>query len=795
VLLKERYPMKRLIWVTGLVILLTVGISFSQTQTPVNLVKVNVSAPGSLEALLELGLDVPETPLLPGRWIQVIVTDEERRMLEGMGYRVVELIHNMQQYYADRLGGRPMGSYRTYSEIVTYLDSIHTLYPNITTAKFSIGQSWEGRDIWVIKVSDNPNVDEEEPEIYFEGNIHAREVITYTLLLYTLDHLTSGYGVDTMITRLVDTREIFIAPTVNPDGLVYNQTSSPGGGGMWRKNRRNNGGSYGVDCNRNFDWRFGYDNQGSSPTPSSETYRGPYAFSEPEAQAIRDFCIAHQFGIAMDYHSYADLHMFPWCGSYDGHTPDHPRFMTIGSDMSAITGYGYGCVWETLYDVNGGSIDWWYGEQTTKNKIFALTTEIGNDNDGFWPPANRIQPLCNENYLTILYLLNVADQYSVPPQDIRFRGYSINDITGNHNLIPDPGETVTMIDTLKNWGLNTATNVQGTLSETDPYVTINQNSSSFTNMGPNQVGHNLTSFSFSISENCPVLHNIQFHLRVTTALGYDSTIIFPVPVGQLTEYYSDNFESGAVGWTHSSASGWTDQWNLSTTRSHSTSHSWKCGSTSTGNYANHLDARLESPSLPLLNNAQLTFWHWMASEISGSYPDSAYDGGIVEVSVDGGAWTLVQPEGGYPKTIRRSAGGGNPYTGPFAGSPCYAGTFDWQEATFDLASLSGDSLKVRFRFGSDNSSGAEGWYVDDVRLLGVTTGGLTPVTELVITRSGNSVTLNWVSGGTQDGYRVYRATSAEGPFTQIWEGTATSYTDSGALHNPARFYYVTAYTN
>jgi len=787
--------MRRLIWVTGLVVLLSAGISFSQTQPPVHLIKVDVSAPGALEALLELGLDVPETPLLSGRWIQVIVTDEERAMLEGMGYRVVELIHYMQQFYANRLGGRPMGSYRTYTEIVAYLDSIHTLYPNITTAKFSIGQSWEGRDIWVMKVSDNPNVDEEEPELFFHGDIHAREVITYTMLLYTLNNLTSGYGVDSMITRLVNTRELFIAPTVNPDGLVYNQTSSPGGGGMWRKNRRNNGSSYGVDENRNFAWRWGYDNEGSSPTPSSETYRGPSAFSEPETQAIRDFCNAHQFCIAMDFHSYANLHMYPWSGDYDGHTVNHAQFVTIATGMAAYTGYQTGCPWEILYNVNGGSIDWYYGEQTTKNKSYALTTEIGGDGDGFWPEAYRIQPLCQENYLTCLYLLNNAPLYCPPAQDIRFRNYAIDDVAGNHNHIPDPGETVAMVDTLRNLGMNTATSVLGTLSETDPYVTITQNSASFTNIGPNQVGSNLTPFQFSINENCPVLHNIQFSLRVTTALGFDSSLTFVVPVGQLSEYYSDNFEAGAVGWTHSSASGWTDQWNLSTSRSHSTSHSWKCGSTTTGNYASHIDARLESPSLPLLGSAQLKFWHWMRSEISGSYPDSAYDGGIVEVSVDGGAWTQVTPVGGYPKTIRRMAGGGNPYTGPFPGTPCFAGTIDWQQVTFDLGSLSGDSLKVRFRFGSDNSGGAEGWYVDDVALLGVQTGGVTPVMELVIRRSGNSVTLNWVSGGTQEGYRVYRAESPEGPFTQIWQGTTTYYTDSGVLHNQARFYYVTAYTN
>jgi carboxypeptidase T len=786
--------MKRMIWATGIAILLIAGTLFGQTQTPVNLVQVQVTSRAQLIELLQLGLDIPEAPPSPEGWIQVIVTDAQLIMLEDMGYRVEELIHNMQQFYADRLAGRPMGNYRTYSEIVAAMDSIHAHYPNITTAKFSIGQSWEGRDLWTMKISDNPNVDEEEPEVYFYGDVHAREVITYTMLIYTMEHLTEGYGVDSMITRLIDTRELFITPTVNPDGLVYNEVTAPNGGGMWRKNRRNNGSSFGVDCNRNFDWRFGYDNIGSSPTPSDETYRGPYAFSEPETQAIRDFCIDHQFAIAIDYHSYQNLHMYPWSGEYDGHTPDHSDFVTIASGMSDITGYGIGCPWEVLYNVNGGSIDWFYGEQTTKNKIYGLTTEIGGIGDGFWPPANRIEPLCNENYLVNLYLLDIADQYAPAATDIRFQSYTIDDVAGNNNGVPDPGETVNMDIDLKNFGIETAPGVLGVLSESDPFATINIGSASFGDIGPNQPGSSQTPYQFTVSPACSLLHQVQFDLDVTTTEGYSTTLTLNVQIGQRETYYAVDFEAGESGWTHNAASGWTDQWHLSTQRSNSPTHSWKCGATGTADYASHMDARLESPSLPLENHAQLVFWHWMESELSGAYPDSAYDAGIVEISVDGGVWTLIEPEGGYPKTTRFTAGGGSPYTGPFAGTPCFAGTFDWQEATFDLGNISGDSLRVRLRFGSDNSVGGEGWYVDDVALKGVLPAGVLPITDLQIVRSGGIVELNWTGGGVHDGYRVYRSESSEGPFTQIWQGTATSYTDSAIADHIMYFYYVTSYT-
>ncbi len=788
--------MKRLIWIIGMVILLIAGTVCSQTQTPVHLVQVNISTPGTLESLYEMNLDIPGPPT-PDGWLQVIVTDDEMEMLVRLGYRVEEIIHHMQEYYANRLGGRPMGNFRTYSEIVDKLDSIHTSFPNITTAKFSIGQSWEGRDIWVIKLSDNPDVDEEEPELFWHGNIHAREVITYTMLLYSIDRLTEGYGIDTMLTRFIDSNELFIAPTLNPDGLVYNEITAPSGGGMWRKNRRDNGGgSFGVDLNRNFDFYWGYNNIGSDPNPNDICYRGPYPFSEPETQAVRDFCISRQFCIIIDNHSYSNVLIYPWGPTDFGETPDSLAFREIASLMNSQNGYEYGTCYQTLnYEVNGGTFDWYYGEQTTKVKSYALATEIGSPYEGHWPPLDSIPVLCHENYLAHLQLLDIAHLYCPDSTDLRYISHTIDDAAGNNNGIPDPGETIRMDVTLKNFGMHTTTGIAGILTESDPYVSIGISTATFDNMGPNQEGSSQTQFQFTADPSCPILREVQFQLQVSTTTGYSVSLDFSVIVGQRGEYYSIDFESGTPGWTHHAASGWSDDWHLSTVRSQSPTHSWKCGDAGAGEYANHMDARLVSPVLPLENHAQLKFWHWMDSEISGAYPDSAYDAGIVEASVDGGAWTLIEPDEGYPKTTRLTAGGSTPYSGPFGGTPCYAGNFDWQEAAFDLGSLTGDSLQIRFRFGSDNSAAEEGWYVDDVSLWGVLPVSVVPVTNFVITRSGNDIILTWTGGGSPDGYRVYRSDSLSGSYTQIWQGTSTNYTDTDALDRTINLYYVTSYTN
>jgi hypothetical protein len=184
----------------------------------------------------------------------------------------------------------------------------------------------------------------------------------------------------------------------------------------------------------------------------------------------------------------------------------------------------------------------------------------------------------------------------------------------------------------------------------------------------------------------------------------------------LAPILSEDMESGVGDWTHSVVTdGFVDQWHMSTQRNHTPggTTAWKFGDTGTGTYADLSDGALVSGTLQLTGDARLTFWHWMESEVSQSYPDHAYDGGLVEISVDGGAWTQITPTGGYPYLIRDSS-----QPGPFpAETPVYGGTQDWTQASFDLTGVTG-SVQFRFRFGSDGNTGREGWYIDDVEVIG-----------------------------------------------------------------------------
>ncbi|MFQ5585086.1 MAG: M14 family zinc carboxypeptidase, partial [Calditrichia bacterium] len=159
---------------------------------------------------------------------------------------------------------------------------------------------------------------------------------------------------------------------------------------------RNNGdGSFGVDLNRNYGYMWGFDNTGSSPTPSSETYRGTSPFSEPETQAIRDFCNSHQIQLTFNYHTYGDLLIYPWGYLPNFLTPDSTLYITLAMDMTQFNNYTYGTGDQTVgYLVNGDSDDWMYGEQTTKGKIIAFTPEVG---PSFWPSPSQIYPLALEN--------------------------------------------------------------------------------------------------------------------------------------------------------------------------------------------------------------------------------------------------------------------------------------------------------------------------------------------------------------------------------------------------------------
>jgi hypothetical protein len=219
------------------------------------------------------------------------------------------------------------------------------------------------------------------------------------------------------------------------------------------------------------------------------------------------------------------------------------------------------------------------------------------------------------------------------------------------------------------------------------------------------VGTSVTPFEVYVHSDCPVPHYPDLVLDLSGDLGYSTSDTFTLMIG-MSGYTSD--VEDITGWTHAACQGgFTDEWHWSTERYNSASHAWKCGTVG-GQYSNLLDACLVTPEFLLAPNSELTFFHWIDAETSAYYTGECYDAGIVQIQIDGGAWETITPEGGYPYPIRSGSGH------PFPGVPGYSGYYPtWRQATFDLSGYSGSAM-IRFRFGSDQGTVAEGWYIDDV---------------------------------------------------------------------------------
>ncbi|MCB0804898.1 MAG: immune inhibitor A [Bacteroidales bacterium] len=381
------------------------------------------------------GIDITEGTLKKGHFMIADLSVNEIDAVREMGIDYEVMIEDVSKYYVDRNKGKSfnvndykgisewpvpenfdfgsMSGHATWDEIVDHLENMADLYPDLITQKESIGQSGEGRDLWMVKISDNPTVNEEEPEVLYTALHHAREPAGVMTLLYYMYYLLENYDTDPFIQTLVDNTEMYFVPVLNPDGYVFNQQTNPNGGGMWRKNRRDNGvtGCRGVDINRNYGYQWGYDNYGSSPDPCDETYRGPAAFSEPEIAAVRDFCEAHEFKNALNYHTFSNLLLYAW-GWTDEPSEDDDLFFAHASLYTMDNNYTFGPGSTTIYPTNGGSDDWMYGEQSAKPKTLAYTPELGGDNDGFWCAIDRIVPIAQENMIQNILAAAFAGKYA-----------------------------------------------------------------------------------------------------------------------------------------------------------------------------------------------------------------------------------------------------------------------------------------------------------------------------------------------------------------------------------------------
>ncbi len=344
--------------------------------------------------------------------VEIAATPGEAEQLRAMGFVLRPSPHLLDFPPAD-------AAYHNYAEMTAEIQLVAAAHPAIVQL-FSIGQSYQGRELWAAKISDNVAADEDEPEALFVSQYHAREHLTPEMTLSILHLLTDDYGQPgaEQITALVDSREIFVVFSLNPDGSEFDIAT--GSYRLWRKNRQPNAdSSYGTDPNRNHSYRWDCCN-GSSDFPSSETYHGTAPASAPEIAAMEAFVNSRvisgeqQIKVAISFHTYGELILWPYgyqnwqtCGTLapDMLLDDRAVLIAMGQAMAATNGFTpqQSC---DLYTTDGDFTDWAYGT----HRIFAYTFELsgGSGNNGFYPPGSEIAALTQINHAAVLYLLASA---------------------------------------------------------------------------------------------------------------------------------------------------------------------------------------------------------------------------------------------------------------------------------------------------------------------------------------------------------------------------------------------------
>ncbi len=449
-----------------------------------------------------------------GEYYLVIITDREQldKIQSIKGIRTEITYADIRDKFFEMTGVREPEIFRDFGYFYTYWevrDSINrwaTINPSIIRV-YNAGRSYQGLDIIAVKISDNPTVDELEPATLFNGATHAREPMGTHLCMDYIKYLIDNYNRDSIVTWFVRNREIYFIPVTNPDGYRYNSDSG-GATSNWRKNRRVIvAPNVGVDLNRNYGYRWGWDNTGSSNSPGSETYRGPSRFSEPETQGARDFFLPKKIRTQMDYHSYGPYNLGVWgYSSSNQPIPDSAMQWQIYDSLRAKNGYTRtGPISRTLYLANGGSCDWEMADTLHNGvrKFITYAYSIETNQTDFWQGWNDMTVInrnITENRPVNYYLTKIAGVFFD-----QVRPVVADSVLGNRTGQLDPHEASHLWLFIRNRAihpLDSAYNIAGRLVSLDTQITVQTANGTFPTIRRNSVGDNRNSrFQIYCSRN------------------------------------------------------------------------------------------------------------------------------------------------------------------------------------------------------------------------------------------------------------------------------------------------------
>lgn len=718
-------------------------------------------------------------------YVVLEATPAEMDRLIAAGFRLevdetlTELYFGERPFFPEQTEGIPgYACYRTVEETFTTAQTIVAEHPTLASW-IDIGDSWEktagigGYDLMVLKLT-NAEVAVEKPKLFIMSAVHAREYTTAELVTRYAEYLVDNYGIDADATWLLDEHEIHLLLQANPDGRKKAEA-----GASWRKNTNQNycgatSNNRGADLNRNFSFLWG--GAGASANPCDITYRGPFAASEPETQAIQNYVRAEfpdqrddpinspapadAMGVFLDIHSYSRLVLWPW-GHVNTPAPNGTALQTLGRKFAYFNGYepdqSIG-----LYPTTGTTDDFAYGELGLAGFTFELGTAFFQDCASF---ESTIYP---DNLQALIYAAKVARTPYLTPAGPDALNLMLSDFA------PTPGQTITLTAVLDDTRFN---NQNGT----EPVQTI-QAAEAYLNTPPWADGaiplplaaadgsfnqpietvygaiettglangrHTLfvrgqdaagnwgpVSATFlyvldpatapqisgrvrAADSGLPLAATISTNAVFQTTAGADgfyamqvisgtytvtatpldpnyapATAVVSVADSQavlqnfvlypFTTLFFDDVESGNVGWTAD------PPWTIVTEAAYSPTHSWT--ESPGGNYTHNRNVSLTSPVFDLSDYQGIRLNYWQICDT-----EATYDFCRVEVSTNGGAsWQEVTRFDGRSSV--------------------------WREIDLPLPMLDGQpNARFRFRFTSDVSVAYNGWNVDDINLIGVST--------------------------------------------------------------------------
>ncbi len=706
--------MKRL---SILLFLLISVFAISQTKLTYSRAKITYNTPENFKLLIDAGIPVDHGHHKRGIFIISDFSSTEIEIAKNLGFQVEILIEDAEADFLRRneiaktqkprknltcptgngtitnyptpsnfsLGS--MGGYLTYQEVLDNLDAMRVQYPNLISARADVGTfltngtpdnsvspSIGGNTIQWVRISDNPDVDENESEILYDAIHHAREPASLSQIIYYMWYLLENYSSDPDVKQIVDHTELYFIPVLNPDGYLYNQVTNPNGGGLWRKNRFN---THGVDNNRNYDHypdgttaSATWGGPGSSSNINDQTYHGANAFSEIENQAMKWFTEQHDFVIALNNHTFGELLYFPYSYAANRPTPDEDIFIAIGTELTSQNGYN------PLRDspFAGDSDDFMYGGTLQPhNKIFSFTPEVGTS---FWPASNRIDAICKE-----MMYLNLTSAK----------------MTNNYAKIESTGNV--FIGENTSFDANYTLKRLGVTGNGDFTVSILPISANIVSVG------NSKNYS-GIEIGTDIIDSIEITINDSIQIGDDISYTIQVNGGLITESINVTKRFGSLqSIVNNDASNLNDytQSGWSTTTTTFVSSNTSITESPSGNYGSNQNKTIElTQPIDLTEAAFANVQFYAKWDIENNWDYTQF-----EVSIDDGNSWISQ--------CGKFTNSGSTNAGQPTGEPLYDGTqTDWVLEQIELSDYLGETIKIRFQFVSDGNVEGDGFFFDDL---------------------------------------------------------------------------------